>query len=151
MDVLSALGELARPEQNYQQAQIFYEEGLLLARELGAEYGIAVFLQGLGYVSLHYRDYPRATEFLNKSLQYWQKQNMRQRMAGNLAGLAGVAVALGEMETAAQLLGKVDTVMKERDSTCCHLINWNTNTVFALPASIWARNDIGLFRQKLMT
>jgi hypothetical protein len=41
---------------------------------------------------------------------------MHQRMAGNLAGLAGVAVALGEMEKAAQLLGKVDALMKERGS-----------------------------------
>ena len=87
-----------------------------MARELEAEYGIAVFLQGLGYVSLHYKDYQRATGLLNESLQYWQKQNMRQRIAGNLAGLAGVAVALGEMEEAAQLLGKVDALMKERSS-----------------------------------
>ncbi len=41
---------------------------------------------------------------------------MRQRMAGNLAGLAGVAVARGEIEKAAKLLGKVDALMKERGS-----------------------------------
>lgn len=41
---------------------------------------------------------------------------MRQRMGGSLSGLAGVALALGDMEQAARLLGKVDALIKETGS-----------------------------------
>jgi predicted ATPase/DNA-binding SARP family transcriptional activator len=112
-DVLSALGELARCEGDFQQARIFYEEGLLLDRDAGAEYSAAFFLRCLGYTALHFADYHRATELFNESLQYWQKYNVRSRMIGCYAGLAGVAAALGEMERAAWLLGKADALLEE--------------------------------------
>ncbi len=113
IDTLSGLGELARCEGNYQQARTYYEEGLAAVRELGTQQGAAYLQRGLGHVMLHVGGHEQASVYFNQALQYWQEQDMRHPIAGCLAGLAGVATARGDMQCAAQLLGKVGALITE--------------------------------------
>ena len=62
---------------------------------------------------LHVGGHEQASVCFNQALQYWQGQDMRHPIAGCLAGLASVATARGDIQCAAQLLGKVGVLIAE--------------------------------------
>jgi predicted ATPase/DNA-binding CsgD family transcriptional regulator len=101
---LNTLGDLARCEQNYTEAQKDYEKGAALLRELGAEHDLASILCNLGHTYLHLGDVEYAQTFFRESMAIHQVQQNRTGMTECLIGIAGTAVNAGEPSAGARLL-----------------------------------------------
>lgn len=101
---LNSLGDLARCEQNYAEAQTHYENAIALLRELGAVRDLASPLQNLGHACLHLGDVERAHALFNESLAAHQAQQNALGMADCLIGFAAVAVVRGSPAVGVRLL-----------------------------------------------
>ncbi len=109
---LGALGDLARLQGDYARARVLYEEAMPLWE--GDVFGVGWILQNLGDVALYYGDATRAAELFKESLDHHKRAGEREYMAEALAGLAGVAAAVGQPEPAARLFGAAEAL---RDGT----------------------------------
>lgn len=69
------MGELARVEGRYDEAEEHYTEGLLIRRKLEDERGIAITLINLGYIALHRKDSLTSKTLISESLKIFQKHN----------------------------------------------------------------------------
>jgi predicted ATPase/DNA-binding XRE family transcriptional regulator len=92
---LNELGEVARQQGDYEAASAVYAESLRLFRELGEKRGIMYSLHNLGYVALRRGNYRQAVARFAESLRLFKEQGEQVGIASCLAGLAGVAGALG--------------------------------------------------------
>jgi DNA-binding SARP family transcriptional activator/predicted ATPase len=110
--VLNSLGELARLRGNLEEAKAFGEEGLSIDRELGNEFSQAITLHNLGHTTLRLGDHWGANAIFKESLCLFQKLEYTRGITLCLAGLAGVASAMGEAERATKLLSITKTVLE---------------------------------------
>ncbi|MEZ4681483.1 MAG: tetratricopeptide repeat protein [Caldilineaceae bacterium] len=69
----TALGGLARGQENYLQAYAFFEESRTVFQELGATWDVAMALTELGQVARLQRDYRQAQTLLKASLALWRE------------------------------------------------------------------------------
>ena len=92
---LNFLGDLARCERQYVQAQILYGESVGLLSELGAERDLAATLHNLGHILLHLGDMDRAQTLFEESLAIQQAQQNKAGIAECLIGFAALASARG--------------------------------------------------------
>jgi tetratricopeptide (TPR) repeat protein len=99
------LADVAYRQGDYAAARASYLESLALCRELGQMDSVAVTLGSLGRVAFHQKDYPAAQRFYAESLKIYAEIPDEQGVAQCLLHLADLAVASGEMERAARLLG----------------------------------------------
>lgn len=111
---LNLLGDLARCEQQFEQAQACYEESLALLRDLGAERDFAALLHNLGHTCLHLGDLERAYTFFIESLKAHQAQQNRAGLTECLIGFAALAVACGLPAAGARLLAAMTAIGGER-------------------------------------
>jgi predicted ATPase/DNA-binding SARP family transcriptional activator len=103
------LGEVARSAGENDQAKMYYEASLALARELSAKLHIGFALVGLGYVALHQGNPYIACQYLKECLALYQEENLEWGIAFAVEGLAGLAAIQGKPASAARLLGAVDS------------------------------------------
>jgi predicted ATPase len=103
------LGEVARSVGENDQAKMYYEASLALARELSAKLHIGFALVGLGYVALHQGNPYIARQYLKECLALYQEENLEWGIAFAVEGLAGLAAIQGKPASAARLLGAVDS------------------------------------------
>jgi tetratricopeptide (TPR) repeat protein len=99
------LGELARSQNDYDAAQRYYEESLLLVKETGEHQREAMLLNNLSFVAYRQGDYRQSLELAQQSLIDALELKSEFRQACFIATLAGPAAALGQPERAARLLG----------------------------------------------
>jgi tetratricopeptide (TPR) repeat protein len=110
------LGFVASDQGEHERAAELYEESLALFRELGRTSGVAWSLSGLGSVALHQQEYARAATLLKESLALFRELGdkpgigTRGGLADCLERLARVAVAEGQPERAARLLGAAEAL-----------------------------------------
>jgi len=100
------LGHIARSLGEDAHAAAYYDAALALFREQGIAFGIASVRHNQAYLAQHQADYVRAAALLKESLGLARALASEDMIAWNLAGLGGVAAALGQSERAARLLGK---------------------------------------------
>ncbi len=100
----NTLGDLARCEQNYSEAQKAYEKSAALLREIGAEHDLASILCNLGHTYLHLGDVEHAQALFRESMAIHQVQQNKHGMAECLIGFAGIAVKTGQAAAGARLL-----------------------------------------------
>jgi predicted ATPase/class 3 adenylate cyclase len=105
---LWALGNLARSQADDARAAACYDECLALAQEAGDKPGIASIRHNQSYLALHQGDHARAEALLMESLALSRETGSKHQIAWALAGLGGVAVAQGQPECAARLLGAAE-------------------------------------------
>jgi len=84
---LNTAGALANRQGDYEQALKFYEESLVLWREIGDKSGIARSLNGLGNVSHNQGDYDQALKFYVESLVLWREIGDKSGIASSLNNL----------------------------------------------------------------
>jgi non-specific serine/threonine protein kinase len=101
---LNSLGDLARCEENYAEAQTNYENAVALLRELGAKHDLASPLQNLGHACLHLGDVERAHALFNESLVAHQAHQNVLGIADCLIGFGAVAVVRGSPAVGVRLL-----------------------------------------------
>jgi predicted ATPase len=104
-DVFCNLGELSRSQGDYQSAQKEFEEALALVQELGDWITVTLILHGMGYAALRQADHDIAAGCFRKCSILAAERGIVPALAGCLAGIAGVATAIGEERQAARLLG----------------------------------------------
>jgi predicted ATPase/DNA-binding CsgD family transcriptional regulator len=100
---LYASGEMVSILGAQDRAQVLYEEGLALSRELGDTAGIARFLQGLGWVAWHRGNYTAARRLTEETLALWREVGDKERVAWTLSMLGLLYEVQGEPERARSL------------------------------------------------
>jgi predicted ATPase/DNA-binding CsgD family transcriptional regulator len=106
------LGELARWTEDYQAAQLYYEECLRIAQITGEHMREAMQYENLGVLA-HYRgQYELAAEQMRRGLFIFRELGTGYGLAIALASLAGPIAKLGDYEKAARLLGAADAELE---------------------------------------
>jgi predicted ATPase/DNA-binding CsgD family transcriptional regulator len=102
-EALNGAGVLARNQSDYEQAQAWLEENLVLRRELGDKKGTSMVLVDLGTVAGDRGDVARAAAFFKKSLRLKKEVGDRWGTALVLGNLAAAAYYQGNLADAAAL------------------------------------------------
>jgi predicted ATPase len=93
---LSGAGSLAYLQGDYTAARTFYEQSILLLREIEDRSGLARSLIGLGNVISNQNDYVGALALYEQSRALCEEIGDRRGLAASLQGLGGVTFAQGE-------------------------------------------------------
>jgi predicted ATPase/DNA-binding CsgD family transcriptional regulator len=105
-EILGSLGGyMAFYPGNYTTELTSMEESLTIMRELGDRRSSARLLWALGHAAFVQDDYAKARTFYEEALAILQELGVKWFIAACLDGLAEVAVAQGQTEWAAHLLG----------------------------------------------
>ena len=83
-------------------------EALAIWRGLDHLWGVPAALRDLAHEMIHLGDYAKAAALYHESLIGWSRLRERLHIGGNLRGLARVAMATGQAEQSARLLGAVE-------------------------------------------
>lgn len=92
-------------------AQESLAEALRLYRQSADANGRAWATHNLGHIAVDAGDYDRAATVLLEALREWHRGRQIGEVASSIAGLASVAVHLGELTLAAQHCGSVDSML----------------------------------------
>jgi tetratricopeptide (TPR) repeat protein len=79
------------------------QEGLVISKEIGDQWGTAYCLNDLGFIALALEEYHEAEQLLQESLSIYKRIGDRQGMATSLGYLGLVAVGRGEYHEARQV------------------------------------------------
>ena len=112
--ILNSLGDLARCQQKYAEAQTAYEQSVALLRKLGATRDLTSPLQHLGYTCLHLDNVDRAHALFAESMAAHQGQQNVPGMAECLIGFAAIAVVRGLPAAGVRLLAAVVAIGAQR-------------------------------------
>ncbi|OLE34685.1 MAG: hypothetical protein AUG45_03795 [Ktedonobacter sp. 13_1_20CM_3_54_15] len=100
---LYASGNMALDVDDPVRAQVLFEEGLALSRGLGDTAGIALFLEGLGWIGWYRGNYTTARRLAEEALARWREAGDKDRIAWALHLLASLASQQGEYARARAL------------------------------------------------
>jgi non-specific serine/threonine protein kinase len=114
---LNALGDLARCEQRYADAQTAYKRGAARLREVGAQRDLASVLQNLGYTCLRLGEVERAHSLFRESLAAHQAMPNVPGMVESLVGFAAIALLRGLPAEGARLLSAAEAIGGRRTAT----------------------------------
>jgi len=115
-DVTLRLGSLALAQGKSTEARAFFEESLALSKAIDLKELIGYVLLGLGLVNLA-DDKPEARENIFQSLRLLQQIDDQLGVTSSLIGISGLVLREGNSLLAAQLLGAVESALKELDAT----------------------------------
>ena len=110
--ILMRIGHVARTQGDDTRATACYNESLMLARQIGDQLTIAMVQHNRTFIALHRDDIVQATTCIMESLAICRAIGNENQMAWSLAALGGIAVAKGQPERAAWLLGVAETHFK---------------------------------------
>ncbi|MDQ5850862.1 MAG: tetratricopeptide repeat protein [Chloroflexota bacterium] len=107
---LNDVGWTAYHAGDYGAARARLDESLTALRELGDQQGMAAVLHNQGHLAQARGDYGQAVTYFRESLaRFWRQEHLAS-VADCLAGLAGLAVVVGEPRRAAWLFGVIDAL-----------------------------------------
>jgi non-specific serine/threonine protein kinase len=107
---LNTLGEIARTQGDYEAAWKYYEEALNIARQESFRQYIAIQAGNLAAALCQLGDYPSALLYNLESLKVSEELGDKRIIGGGLHISGALAVAAGEMEKAARLLGAAQAI-----------------------------------------
>ncbi|HXP21471.1 MAG TPA: LuxR C-terminal-related transcriptional regulator [Streptosporangiaceae bacterium] len=102
---LFGLGQLARARGESESALRYFQDALVMYRQIDARNDIARCLAAIGRVALSRSDLPLATSSLTESLRCSLAAGQRQAVARGLEAQAALAVASGQLGNAVRLAG----------------------------------------------
>jgi hypothetical protein len=111
--VLNGLSVVAYGRGDAALATRYAEESLAMTRAMGHAFGSAIALPGLARLARDRGDDQYAAAAFHESLQLWASIGDREIIAQPLAGLGELASVYGQSETAATLVGAVDSLAHE--------------------------------------
>jgi predicted ATPase/class 3 adenylate cyclase len=86
------------------------DEAVMHLRETSADWFVVLAIDHRGHVALLQRDLPAAARWFTEAIELAQALKQTRALLSAVTGLAGVALALGEVDRAARLLGAVEAV-----------------------------------------
>jgi len=108
-EILTFLGHGARVLDQFEQAEMYYKEGLPLAEVTSLEIFLPRIYRGLGYVMLKKGEIHKAEDYFLKSLtlsrEYKREQNRVFELVLCIAGYAALFLVKGEVKNAARYFG----------------------------------------------
>jgi DNA-binding CsgD family transcriptional regulator len=107
---LNILGDLARLEQNDNEALSVYENGAILLRELGGQRDLASLLSNQGFACLSLGDVERAYRLFDESMAIHQSQQNHPGVIECLIGFAATAVKDGQYTAGVRLLAAAEAI-----------------------------------------
>jgi predicted ATPase/signal transduction histidine kinase len=123
---LSFLGKMAGHERDFPTARAFLDESLELARQLGDRWNVAATLWNLGDVSLAQNDQAGARDLFREVTTMLQAMNNGASLRALLRSFARLAVAQGQMESVARLLGTYDALSENPNENWAETISTET-------------------------
>jgi tetratricopeptide (TPR) repeat protein len=105
---LNRLGDIARCENDYEEAERIYKECYNIYRESGDRDEIPSLLHNLGYSALHQGRYEEALTLFKEGLETHIETENQPGIAECLAGIAAVLLAQGQPLEAARLFGTAE-------------------------------------------
>jgi tetratricopeptide (TPR) repeat protein len=116
-ELLNARAQIAMMQGDYNQARTYWQEGLGIAEELGARMSSLWIRTRLGYLALCEGNLTQARDIFTETAQEFFIDKNEIGVVFNLEGMAGLYVAIGKPELAAQLIGWADAARKKFDDT----------------------------------
>ena len=111
---LTLAGDLAiEQEGNFALARLFYEESMLISKELGDRQGIASTLLGQGVIAYTGGDVAGAQSLTEQSLEIWQTLEESWGVAWATHRLGDLAFERGDMEPARLLFNECLVIRRE--------------------------------------
>jgi predicted ATPase/transcriptional regulator with XRE-family HTH domain len=111
---LNVFGDISRAEGDYSGAELYYKESGYLY-EICHDEGRQAFVKAnMGYVAKQRGDYRLAKELFEQGLSYWIQYHNSRFAISPIFGLAGIALAQGQLELAARLFGAGATEREKR-------------------------------------
>jgi predicted ATPase/DNA-binding SARP family transcriptional activator len=114
---LSNLGAVALVEDEYAEARSLYEQSLAISRDVGRADAVALALAHLGYIALRTERPRDAAALLVEGLEISSRLGFRATTISCLVSLAATSATLGDVETAARLLGAAAATSEEPEET----------------------------------
>ncbi len=96
---------MARTEQDYDQAQVYYQKSEAIFRRLGDVEDHNRLIHSLGYIALYQGNLEKADQLFHESLTVFRELGTSRGIMECLAGLARLALLRGDPTRAAILLG----------------------------------------------
>jgi predicted ATPase/class 3 adenylate cyclase/Tfp pilus assembly protein PilF len=112
-NTLNNLGRVASDQDDYTEARVLLDECLSISRQLGDQRGVTNALCNLGVIARNQGDYAGARVLQEESLRILRKLGNREDIAGDLEGMADVALEQSLPERAARL-GSAAAALRER-------------------------------------
>ena len=94
--LLKNLGVLAKKRGNYAQAHTYYQEGLMLARQMNLGDLTCLLLMNIGVIGTEQGDYTQAQKYFQEGLTLAQQLGLRAQICVLLSNLGVVADAQGD-------------------------------------------------------
>jgi non-specific serine/threonine protein kinase len=107
---ISNLGDLALKRSDFARARDLCSESLALQRELGATFGMILSLNNLGVAALHQERIDDARTAFEEAVRLSHDLGASDMVGVALEGLGAVAVADGDCERGARLLGSAESI-----------------------------------------
>ena len=111
-EALNALGDVARAVGDDERAASLYRESLMLLRYEGGGVGVPGVLHNLGRMAQRRRHYREALAYFSEALALFRASGDQRGLAECLAGVATVALAVGQSRRAVLLLGAGDGLLQ---------------------------------------
>jgi predicted ATPase/DNA-binding SARP family transcriptional activator len=116
-DLLHARGRMAMIQGDYTQARAHWEEVLDIAEELGSHMNSLWCRSILGYLALYEGKLTEARDIFTETAREFFNDKNEIGVVFNLEGMAGLYIAVGKPETAAQLIGWTDAMREKISDT----------------------------------
>jgi len=104
------LGDIARCENDYAEAERCYTECLKVFQEAGDRDETPSLLHNLGYVANHCGDYHRALELFKGGLKMHAETGNQAGIAECMAGVSAALTSHGQAEQGARLFGAAEVL-----------------------------------------
>lgn len=109
LETMLEVGSISLSIGRLEHAVAILDESLVVARAAGSETELAYGLLYRGFAALGQADPGNAARYLQEGLRHSQHYHMDRVTLGATGGMAGVALALGQPDLAARLLGAVES------------------------------------------
>jgi DNA-binding CsgD family transcriptional regulator/tetratricopeptide (TPR) repeat protein len=111
--IYNNLAQVARRQGDAAGAVALLEQSLALGRRMGQL--VAITLYNLGDWALRRGEIPRAMAYLAESFRESARSGERRSFVSSLGGLARLAVAVGQPDVAARLIGAAEALREQAD------------------------------------
>ncbi|MCB0727574.1 MAG: tetratricopeptide repeat protein, partial [Ignavibacteriae bacterium] len=106
-------GSFKSAQGEYEQAKEFYEEFLILRKEIGDKSGVAGALHNLGNVTLSMGDYEQAKNYYEKSLSIYKEIGEKEGISAPILSLGNIALNQGDYKQAEKYFEESLNIKKE--------------------------------------
>jgi tetratricopeptide (TPR) repeat protein len=117
VDILQSYGRIAAIKGDYEQAYASLQESAAICEEQGYRMGYLFARTHLGYLALYRGDVTDSHDIFGETLRDFFSDNNDEGVVFTLEGMAGLSVAVGKPNIAAQLVGWADMMREQLSDT----------------------------------